>query len=323
MTRLKLKIVQNFIQNLKAENPNHGTANALALLIVLSRYQNQFGTVEGVYYKKICEDMHCSVQTYYHSRYILEQMGLIRCQKNHYLDCDITIIGNDFIYANNRNPMKQKQDSYINTNQHIFYTRVFYSLKVQEMCLLLLFLAYTESAGRKGVALFYRERAEFYKEYMELFGCSAKTLRGYIHTLKTYFPIKTRKHETKDGKKYMLFVNALKPQYKELEKKTEEAVYTENAVQTVIRREGIESTEKEIIDTAVIMRQYKRILGGLESNVKAVIDIIKRKVNKFKPRLEPAFIHKALRETYPIIEKEFPRFSYDYEADDLIEEDLF
>ena len=92
MTRLKLKIVQNFIQNLKAENPNHGTANALALLIVLSRYQNQFGTVEGVYYKKICEDMHCSVQTYYHSRYILEQMGLIRCQKNHYLDCDITII---------------------------------------------------------------------------------------------------------------------------------------------------------------------------------------------------------------------------------------
>lgn len=320
MTRLKLKIIQNFIRHMDLAEKNHGTSGAFSLLMVLSRYQDPNGYVPGVYYKEVCEEMHCSVQTYYHSRYILEQMGLIRCQKSHSLDCDITIIGNDFPYSDNRNPKKKKNDSYINTNQCVFHSDDFRKLKVQEMCLLCLFMAYTDSAGRKGAALYYRDLAEFYQEYTTLFGCTEKTLRGYLHTLKKFFPIKSRKHQTKSGKKYMLFVNSIKPAYKELKGKSEETIYTERTVKVVIRREKIQSPDEDAIkDTAVLMRQYKKVLGGLEAGVKAVLSILKERIGRLHQTLEPALVHRLLRDTYPAIKEAYPSYKEfeQYNVDDL------
>ncbi len=68
------------------------TSKEIDFLLYIARFQNEYGIIQGIYYRDIMDYIHVSHQTFYDCKKSLEEKGIIECVKNSYYDWDIELI---------------------------------------------------------------------------------------------------------------------------------------------------------------------------------------------------------------------------------------
>lgn len=115
------------------EVANTTSTNDIQLYIELSKRQNCYGVVEGVYYADFMELLDCSKATFYNSIYRLEALEYIKAVSSTSGYWNITILNN--VFANEEDYKK----GYMRTNVDFLYSNTFKKMSCVEkkICLYL------------------------------------------------------------------------------------------------------------------------------------------------------------------------------------------
>ncbi len=159
----------------------HLTKAEVDFILEISHYQDDYGKVYGVYYRKICAAINISYQTFYVTMASLCDKGLIRLEKAHYGDWDIVIQDNDFSYKG------AMEEGYVSTGHDIFYNSKFREMKANEKLLAMMLM---RSCGNNRKCFMSVER--FYENYCRMFQVTVRTLREYLGRLRKYFSFHIR-----------------------------------------------------------------------------------------------------------------------------------
>lgn len=199
----------------------HLTSKEVDFMLFISRYQDSSGRIGGVHYKTLCEEMGMSYQEFYNVKRSLQEKGFICCEKNNWMDHDITIIGNT--------ELECKESGYINTNHNIFYEKSFYKLKAGAK-LLAMYLMKVTRAGEGHFEIYVKNFYDTEKEdnYPKKFGVSVRILQSYLMSLKEFFSIGIK------DRKY--FISPKKILYRKIGETTEAERYREYCIDVIARR---------------------------------------------------------------------------------------
>lgn len=246
MQKLRLEYINKLLHS-------NLTGKEVDYILYISRFQQENGSVLGIYYKDVCSAMSfSSYQSFYNVQHSLEKKGLIKVKHNKEQgDFDVTLIGNDC-----SNITEVKQEGYINTNKEIFFSEKFLSLKGKEK---LLFLYLLKRAGASGNRAFKELPREFFKTFQDMFHVTERVIRSYLKNLKKFFSIgKKDKYYWFRGKVgHGLFSTC---HVSERERELEKIVSLE------VRRAKIKDVkEQELKDTAKLFTQYKEDIIKLQN----------------------------------------------------------
>ena len=267
------------------------TALEVDMMIYLSRYQDDTGSIPGVYYRNVCTSTGMSNQSFYNVLRSLTAKGLISMKKNSPTDYDICILDND---CSNYKAIGQ----YVNTNQKMFYSDAFAKMKGTEKLLAIFFLLRCgENHGG-----FRLDVEKFIEKLTEKFEIKKRMLILYLKQVKEFFSI-----GRKDNKYYV-----------HVKKATTERCSSENKrlnvylVKAACRRLGIkDASNAEINDTADLLSQYRKEIKKKNEetqNAPSIYDAIRGSlavmdepdnvgdsVENGAYRLRPKLVHKVLR----------------------------
>lgn len=265
------------------------TSAEIDVLLYVSRYQNNQGVAEGIYYKSICEDLDIAYQTFYDAKESLIEKGIISVEKNHYLDHDITILDNDFTDP------EMYHKGYINTNHELFACRQFRMMKAGAK-LLAMDLMKNNLTSKKS---YHCGTGKFMEQFMEKFDICKRTLQQYLKELRLLFHIGVK------DKQYWITIRAFA---REKQKKQENQRYRDNSIDVAIRRNRIkeENVRPEDVKTLdSLLSQYNKEISQLESfrkfSLSEVVEKSIRTLNpgidkrKWKRKLKPKLVHRLLR----------------------------
>lgn len=248
-------------------------------LLYAARYQNPTGTVEGIYYKDICENVGMCKQTFYNTLHSLADQNIITYQQVGKADYDISILNNEEF--DRKNP-----EGYINLNRSFFRATKFKTLRAKEKFMLLDFMKITHSNG--GV---YKLGIDtFYEKYERLLGLSKRVIRYYLQSLKKFFRIFTAK-----GNYYI----AYQSDQMGMDKSNGQGQRRDYLAKVVCRRGGFKDTKKlHLSDIATLIKQYSLqakekgydILALLQESIAVSLDEQDGEI------LKPKRIHMLLRE---------------------------
>lgn len=215
------------------------TSSELNFIVYLSHFQDDTGTIIGVYYKDICEAIKISYQTFYDVLRSLSEKGIISYKKKNYSDWDITILNNDFSYEN------ALKEGYISMGHDIFNDPEFYRLKTPEK-LLAIHIMRASGAGSRRYCIGIEK---FYEQYRNVFGVTKRVLQGYIKNLRKFFSI-----GIKDRK---IWVTLLK-KVKKNSSKTDREAYSWHISKVLFRRNKVKMQEntKTFKDITELIKQY-------------------------------------------------------------------
>lgn len=285
MQKIKNSIVDRMIEQ-------KCTANEITFLLYISMFQDLTGRVTGVHYKDVCDATNMSIQGYYDVKESLESKGFVKCEKNDYSDCDITIVGNAY------NGEEYNRAGYINTNHNIFFCKEFQELKAGAKLLAMKLMIITFSGKgyfEIGVKKFYDKE----NGYQKRFDVSSRVMRSYLMSLKPLFSI-----GIKDGKYY---IEPKKIIYRKAGTKEETERFREKAVEVVLRRSRIKDPgagEQEIYS---LFKQYdakaevekKQLVSLIDRAVKKSLEILNKGKSWIKYKIiNIKLIHKLLCEEW-------------------------
>lgn len=274
-------------------------------LLYVSRFQDQYGKVCGVYYKDVCRKMDMSCQEFYNVKESLEKKNFIRCEKSNWADHDITIIGNF--------EEECLKEGYISTNHNIFYQKEFWNLKAGAK-LLAMYLMKVTYAGRGYFKISTRKFYDKKEGYSGKFGVTARVLRGYLMSLKgLFFSI-----GIKDG---LYYIEPLKCIYRKMHEKSEQKRYEEHHVESICRRVKIKEAAADALrDVETLFHQYRQrtesagcsIMKLMEKAVRRSLEVINSNSDgKIKKReLRASLVHKMLKEEIEKKESKVPELPY-------------
>lgn len=252
-------------------------------LLYVARFQDDKGNIYGLFYSDVCQAVGMCKQTFYSTLRALQRKGIITYTHNRLThDFDIQILNNDFSYPDSY------KEGYINVSRKVFRLTRFCKLKAKEKLLLLQFMKITHSnQGSYQIGT-----AKFYSKYTELLGVTKRVLRGYLHSLRSFFSI-----GIKDGKYY---INYLVSVFRETDAVSQVDQFFGHAVNVSCRRHKItDAAEKDVKETITLIKQYRQDAADLVGrSILAVIDeCIKISVsNKKIKTLNSKYLHKLVRE---------------------------
>lgn len=265
------------------------TSAEIDVLLYVSRYQNNQGVAEGIYYKSVCEDLDIAYQTFYDAKENLIEKGIISVEKKHYLDHDITILDNDFTDP------ETYHNGYINTNHELFACRQFRMMKAGAK-LLAMDLMKNNLTSKKS---YHCGTRKFMEKFMEKFDICKRTLQQYLKELRLLFHIGVK------DKQYWITIRAFA---REKQKKQENQRYRDNSIDVAIRRNGIKGEKVRSEDVKILdklLSQYDEEISQIESFQKfSFSEVIEKSIrtlnpgikkNKWNRRLKPTLIHRLLR----------------------------
>lgn len=270
------------------------TSNEIDFMICISRYQNENGKVLGVHYKKVCEEMKMSYQSFYDVKGSLCEKGLITCRKSNLIDHDITIVGNQFGY----NAEEKRQAGYINTAHDLFSNSKYLALRAGAKLLAIELLRMSYFGNKETRGQFHIGTKRFYEKYEKIFQVSKRVLRSYLMDLKDFFSIGIVDR--------MYYVRPKVLVYKKPGTKSENDNLIEHNVGVICKRNRMTaSREKQKKDLYSLCRQYRNSAESLGKNIYEVftsavvksIQMMNESHKKIKDReIYPKLIHKCMRE---------------------------
>ena len=269
------------------------TQAELANLLQIGRIQDDSGRVRGLSYKYTCEILKKCNQTFYNAKEGLEKKGFIQTKKDNRLDIDVYILNNNFYD-------KDFSKGYIDLQMKIFDDEDFYKLSANEMALALdlLRMKYNDATIRQG-----KPTKEFIEKYKKTFHVTERTIRRYLHNLKTYFEITCFNHKYFFKLKKKWKKNTKDPDYL-----PEEEKYRRHIAEAACKRARvINQTEEVIDDLKELLPQYSRIAMEACKDISmlvinAVAESIAR-ANELVPKpkwdytVSVPYVHTILRES--------------------------
>ncbi len=282
MQKLKNTIVDNMIKA-------HLTSKEVDFMLFISRYQDMNGRVGGVHYKHMCSEMGMSYQEFYNAKKTLQEKGFIRCEKNNWMDNDITILGNTLNEC--------QKEGYINTNHNIFYEKSFYKLKAGAK-LLAMFLMKVTRAGEGHFEIYVKNFYDTEKKngYPEKFGVSVRVLHSYLMSLKEFFSIWVK------DRKY--FISPKKVLYRKTGETSEAERYRDYHIDVIARRLHLKEISKPARNEIqkYFMQYGKRITDAgrqisdtIEKAIAESIHFLKEQKKEISVNLNLKLIHSLLK----------------------------
>lgn len=283
MQKLKNAILDKLIES-------HVTDAELDVLLYISRFQSDRGTVVGVYYRTVAEELGIAFQTFYNALRGLEEKQIIRYQKGSYYDIDVLILDNDF-----RNIQEEMKKGFISVGADMFQSEAFKELKANEKLLAM----YIYKIAKSGRGSYHIGVQNLYDKFMKLFGVSRRIVQCYLTSLRKLFHI-----GIKDGKYWITPRKiALKAP-----KQTEKELYETNIVKVVFRRNRAKYTVKDFKDVKEVVHQYydnhkERIQQAIAKATQKSLFLRNPDKHPYKwdRKIYPAYIHKLLREELAIM----------------------
>lgn len=279
MQKLSFAVLDKLIEN-------HVTSAEIDVLLYISRYQNNQGVAEGIYYKTVCEELDIVYQTFYDVKNSLIEKGIIEVEKRHYLDYDIKILDNDF-----SNPDAWK-NGYLNTNYEMFASSQFRNLKAGAKLLAMDLLKNNMAGGRS----YHCRTDNFFKIFMSKFQICKRTLQEYLKMLRLLFYIGVKEHQ------YWITIRNFA---REKQHSSENGNYNQNCISVAIRRNHIKQTRREdVTKIERILNTYKQQINELFDGF-SLSDTVHRSLEKLNPgikqekwkrELKPNLIHRVLRQ---------------------------
>lgn len=279
MQKLSLSIIKKLIDK-------KATSAEIDFLLYVSKYQNNHGVSEGIYYRQVCEELDISHQTFYDIKNSLIEKEIITSEKNSYTDHDITILDNDFSSS------ESYQKGYINTNYEVFRCAQFRNLTAGAKLLTLDLMKNNLASGRS----FHLGTQKFFEEYTVRYKVCRRTLRDYLKMLRLIFSI---------GVKERQYYFTLRKFAKEKQSKNEEQKYRDNSIYVALRRNKLKRVrheETKALDTMLSQynQEIKKVFGtfSLSDVVEQSLKILNagnEKKQTWKRQLKPNLIHRLLR----------------------------
>lgn len=280
MQKIKSSVLQNLIDK-------RVTGKELDLILYMSRYQDEYGRCQGIYYREACDTLGMSFQSFYNVLLSLQDKGIIIVKRESRIDYDVIICGNNFAD-------KDFSSGYINTNQKIFYSSEFYGLKANEKLLIMELMRITY-ANR---GFYQKSKVEFYDMCQALFCVTRRVMQRYIANIRRFFHVVLRKG------RYIIT-----PKKHILEKAGSESKrYNKHIVEVICRRKGIKDAgRKAVEDTAGLVAQYGQLIHERHISafqaIEACISESLEFINRYLPpgmrtvkELRPSLVHKILKE---------------------------
>lgn len=285
MQKLKISIINKLIGV-------GATSKEIDFLIYAARYQDDTGTIKGVYYKDVCSHLKISYQTFYDVKKSLQEKDIICVKRESDIDWDITINNNDFTNVDFKNI--EDKDCYLSIDYKLFYDSDFHELKANEKLLAMLLTSYTKNWH------FEIYSSNFYDNYTKLLGITKRVLTGYLKSLRKFFTIVL--------KDFKYFITPKVKTHQANNGKSDAQLCNENIVEVICRRNKIKDfSSSELEDTAELINQYKKTskwgdINIVEAVIKSIYDSLEQ-LNRYKGikdkalrSLRPKLIHKILRE---------------------------
>lgn len=289
------KLSLDILEKMMAANLSKNEVN---ILLYIARFQDDFGKIQGVHYKEICEELNISFQGFYDVLRSLEKKEIIRCEKKNYYDKDITICDNNFVGKENYGR------GYVSLYCGMLRSKEFAELKAGPKLMALWLMREWRIHKKKAKTDSYKiGKEKFIKKFEKLMGITARTARAYLGELKPFMDI-----YLENGKNYFLtFKGSAWRDLSDIDirAKSENKELREHIARTAHRRNRMKETFQEIKDSLIeLLTQYntdENIRHGafdLSKIVARSIEIINKNVRnkyKWKRRYNAALVHKELR----------------------------
>lgn len=270
--KIKYKLIEK-LANLKKTEWN--------LFMYVCRFQNDWGLVEGVYYRDVVKNTGMCKQSFYNALAGLQGKGIISYQKNSEIDYDIRILGNEF-------PTKESfKQGYIALNRKIFRKVRFLTLKSKEKFLVLEFLKITH----ENATSYNMIKENFTEKYCRMLGVTLRVLRSYLHPLRMLFSI-----GIKNGKYYITYLHNV---FADRNNRSEELQHFDHLVKKQCQRQQTRYDKQAIEDTAKLIQQYRQNAGGTKEMLSVLSASIESSIKQLQKKdrvLKPDYVHKLIRE---------------------------
>lgn len=274
----------------------------LKLIFWLAAHQDERGRVQGIYYSSISEELDCSISGFYLTRDSLCKKGYIEWDKSYSADMDMVLYDNSFMTENG----EVEYRDYIDLNISIFNDKEFLNSKAGAIRTAMYFIKRVAAQGAITISNSpvsipseaEKARKLWFNPYKSI--CVLKKLIGVTgRMIKEYIKILSKWIDSadvqKDGITYTVFT-VLKKSLSNI--RTGNKSYSEKKayiqkVKTFIRRNNIDSTDKNLEDTADLIFQYrsKAKIGGLN-----ITNILYAAIsNTCSTMLNSINVHKSLR----------------------------
>ena len=255
------------------------TNKEVDFLLYVAHYQDDYGRIRGIYYRDVCQACDMCKQTFYDVLRSLQQKGVITYVRAD-RDYNITILDNDFSYKGSY------EEGYINVSRSVFDTDKFNKLRAKEKIFVLHLMKVTHENAKS----FQIRTENFYKKYTELLGVTKKVLRGYLHSMRSFFSV-----GKKDGKYFITFLASV---FKSKRNVSETDQLLGHEVKTDCRRGKINEIDDQAVeDTMQLVKQYRHDANERGVNILEIVqECIWTSVQGFKNRvLNPKYVHKLIR----------------------------
>lgn len=288
MGKISLKVLDKMIEN-------HCTNAEIDFILYLGNLVDDIGSIQGIYYKDVMDELSISDQTFYNLKQSLVEKGIISAKKLirnclNYNDWNIMLLDNDFsnkiFYSN----------GYINLHHTIFSSEEFKVLKANEKLLILYLLKITETSKHA----FRMKKNNFFSKFSELFGVTRRVIRSYVNSLKTFFSIKLK-----------LGMYSFEPleSTKKTVRQIDQIAINKHNLEAIFRRlrmnKGDKDTyQKKFQEVLLFLKQYtkrisiKQLCHAVFSSYLRLNEFAKDNVYKHNREINPRLIHKLLIEHY-------------------------
>lgn len=307
-----MKIKNNILENLIGL-----TECEWKLFEYLVRRQDEKGFIYGVHNKSVCQQMKMSKQSFYNSLRGLAKKNIItyvpgttikytpkKSTPNNIddntvdewdglqpvsIDFNVTIIGNDFSYEGANN------EGYVSLQRRMFKSKEFKKLKPNEK-FLVFWLAHITNERTQS---YKRKIKEFYAQYSKMLNVSKRAIHSYIEKIKDFFNISL--------KRGILHIKYNSKMFKKDSNQNTKTNSNYNFVEALARQMRIKkASQKQIRDTANLMKQYEKSAETYGSNIKGLIIMAlsacarleKKQKNK---ELIPEYVHSVIRTKLSLI----------------------
>lgn len=259
------------------------TNREMDFFLCIARYQDLSGKVIGVHNQDICRKTGMCKQTFYTVMRSLKEKGIVSINKQTDADYDLLILGNDFSYEG------AFREGYVNLHRQIFHRKQFCELKANEKYLLFEFLKRTHENSSS----YHIKTENFYNLYADALSVTKRVIRGYLHSLRTFFAV-----GIKGGQYWITFRKSV---FGEMENKGVEEQEFEYFVQVNCRRNRMEGSEEGIRETAKLLKQYRPRYIDMGAGFSRLKEDLAACIRSCAERggvlLSAAYIHNLLKDT--------------------------
>lgn len=265
------------------------TNDELNMIIYLAKNADDFGCVEGMYYKECAKELSVCHSQFYNVLNSLQKKGYIQKNKEYNSDINVYLYGNEFIEPDDNCEPVAVYKNYLNLNMAIFEDKEFYGLKVnaKKLLIALLVKSVNDKARRQ------KNGKHMVKTYLKIFHVPANQYSIYAEKL--HVTKRMIKRYFKDIKKWLSTYNdsiytekdiitiqecaAKKPEVLVSErgktvcrKKTDRFDSDLTYVKMLCRRNEVESDNVSLLDAAQLISQYENKAREIGQNIRSIME---------------------------------------------------